>query len=170
MTDTPFEQFLDSLEERSIAQRSGLHGCRDEEIKQLETKYGITLPSSYRQYLATMGHRSGRLFTHDHLAATYPYVLEMTAEHRADANELPDEAFVDLPADALIIVGRLGEQFLFIRCLETDDSPVWYFNEYETKIRQAHTSVLDWLQSTAAEAESAIENGYYETYPDGTRP
>ncbi len=170
VTEKPFSKFLDFLEEHSIAAHSALRGCTDQEIQQLETRYGLTLPACYRQYLLSMGHKSGRLFTHDHLAVTYPHVIEMTAQYREDVREFPDEAHVDLPSDALIITGRLGEQFLFIRCDDADDSPVWYFNEYDTGVRQVYASVLDWLQSTATEAEAAIESGYYEIYPDGTGP
>jgi len=133
----------------------------------MEERYKITLPESYRTYLETMGHDSGRLLTHDHYAATYEYVLQMTGEYREDCTEFPE---VELPTDALIIVGRLAEQFMMIRCCDPADSPVWYFNEYDANLRQSYDSVLDWLFSTAEEAKQAIAGGYYDTFPDGTRP
>ena len=94
----------------------------------------------------------------------------MTAQCREDHDEFPDCGLPALPPDALVIVGRLGEQFMMIRCCASDDSPVWYFNEYDGEIKQSFSSVLDWLNSLADEAENAIANGYYEQFPNGTRP
>lgn len=75
--------------------------------------------------------------------------------------DVPDEERVELPKDALIIAGRLGEQFQFIRCNDSCDSPVWYFNERELGIKQSHPNVIAWLYSFADEAQQAIANGYY---------
>jgi hypothetical protein len=71
-----------------------------------------------------MGHQSGKLFTHDHLAVFYPYVLTMTHEERERWAEQPPGKRVELPEDALIITGLLGDYFEFICCNDTEDSPV----------------------------------------------
>ena len=86
--------------------------------------------------LYAMGHNSGRLLTHDHHAATYEHVLRMTEQYVEDCEEFPAEPRARLPPDGLIIVGRLGEQFMMIRCDDPDDSTVWYFNEYEPDTAQ----------------------------------
>ncbi len=117
-----------------------------------------------------MGKKSGRLFTHDHLAAFYPYVLEMTAEQREYWHHEPAEHRITLPADVLIICGRLGSQFEFIRCNGPDDLPVWYYNEWNREIRQSQATILEWLYCLAAEAEKAINSGYFQQNPNGTRP
>lgn len=124
MTSRSFPDLIDYLESTGIASPGDLKGCSSTEIAALEERYQITLPASYRTYLETMGHGSGRLLTHDHYAATYEYVLQMTGEYREDCVEFSEEPHVELPADALIIVGRLGEQFLMIRCNDPADSPV----------------------------------------------
>lgn len=165
-----YDDLLNLLEEEAIASRESLIGCTSEEIEILEQRYGIKLPKSYRQYLEQMGHESGRLFTHDHLAVFYPYVLEMTAEERQYAAEEPGEKGIELPDDALIILGRLSEHFEFIRCNDPNDSPVWYYRERDFEIKQAHATVLEWLFGFADEAKEAIGSGYYDTFPDGTFP
>lgn len=170
MIPSNFTDFLDRLDRTGIAGRESLAGCNRVEISALESKYHITLPATYRAYLEAMGHKSGRLLTHDHYAATYSYVLEMTAQCREDREEFSDSRLPELPKDALVIVGRLGEQFMMIRCLSPDDSPVWYFNEYDGKIKQCFGSVVDWLNSFADEAQEAITSGYYNHFPNGTRP
>ncbi|MCS7466053.1 SMI1/KNR4 family protein [Stieleria sp. ICT_E10.1] len=154
-----FDAFLNRLESSEIAFRSSLKGCSDSEIAALEEKFGISLPASYHWYLSMMGHRSGRLLTHDHYAAAYQHVLTLTDDYKEDWEPGPH---VQLPADSLVIVGRLGEQFLMIRCNSIDDSPVWYFNEYGTDVREAYPTVFDWLCSLATDAELAIKSGYFK--------
>lgn len=172
-----FEQLLQRMKRSELAARSELIGCSKQEIAALEARYGLRLPESYALYLRTMGHKSGRLFTHDHMAVFYPYVLKMTAEQRqawsgasADNGSGPPADF-QLPEDALLILGRLGDQFEFIRCNNrSDESPVWYFNTFDWVIKQSHASVLDWLETWCGEAEEAIADGFYDEYPDGTTP
>lgn len=168
--NSDYEAFLRRLSARDVASSSDLVGCSDAEIVHLEARYSITLPVSYRWYLSAMGKKSGRLFTHDHMAVYFDHVCEMTAQHRQDAIEYPDEPTVELPDDALIVAGRLGEQFQFLRCNDPDDSAVWYFNEYDHQIVDSAQSVLDWLESFCDAAEQAIQNGYFDIYPNGTTP
>lgn len=165
-----FDTLVNRIIETWIATDASFVGCTDSEIAALESKYRITLPTTYRAYLNRMGKSSGRLLTHDHYAATYAHVIKMTVQCREDRDEFPDSKLPDLPADSLVIVGRLGEQFLMIRCSKTDDSPVWYFNEYDGEIKQCYQSVLDWLNSLVDDAVTATKNGYYEMFPNGTRP
>lgn len=161
--------FLKRMHETGVAAPHEIAGCTPGEIATLESTYSITLPATYSWYLETMGHKSGRLFTHDHMAAFYNNVLTLTANYREDAKEFPDKT-VDLPPDALIIAGRLGEQFEFIRCNNELDSPVWYFNEWDNKIIESRTSVIYWLYSFCDAAQRAIESGYFKEFPNGATP
>src|SRR5262245_47702847 len=121
------------MERSGVASLSQLVGCSNEEVAALEVRYGLRLPKSYALYLQVMGHKSGRLFTCDHMAVYYHDVLEMTArqqqmwaERRVDDGSGPPPEY-NLAPDALLIASRLGDQFEFIRCHGQDDSPVWYF-------------------------------------------
>lgn len=171
-----FRRFLQRMERSNVASPSQLVGCSDQEIATLEARYSLRLPETYALYLRVMGLESGRLFTWDHIAAFYRHVLAMTAEqrelwaqHRAEEGGGPPPEF-ELPADALIIAGRLGNQFEFIRCCEQDDSPVWYFDTWEWQMRESHPSVLTWLETWCEEAERAIASGYFDLFPEGTTP
>ena len=95
----------------------------------------------------------------------------MTATLREEwtAKRKPPDGF-ELPADALVILGRLGEQFDFIRCTNQDDSPVWYLNSWDWKVVESFPSVNDWLECWCGQAEEAIESGYFERFPDGCGP
>lgn len=79
VADARFRTLIEHLKIQSIATRRSLVGCTPEEIEILENRYDIKLPASYRTYLEIMGHKSGRLFTHDHMHVFYRHVLEMTA-------------------------------------------------------------------------------------------
>ena len=170
MPPSTFSELLSHLDATGIATPADLKGCTPQELEDLETRYKLVLPDSYRYFLTKMGHRSGRLFTHDHYSAGYEHVRHMTAEYLEDCDQFPDEKHVELPPDSLIIVGRLSEQFLMIRCNDPEDSTVWYFNEYDFELRQAYSSVLEWLCSTADEAKRAIDRGYYDMLSQETQP
>ena len=77
-----------------------------------------------------------------------------------------------LPADALVILGRLDAHFHFIRCEHKEDSPVWELDESSWQLppRPVHVSLLDWLELWCEEAERAIRDGYFNWFPWGTRP
>ena len=176
MDEDRFARLLHRLEASSVACPVDLVGCTPREIEALEGRYGVWLPKTYRRYLEVMGHRSARLFTCDHAAVFYSYVLKMTAEKRQQWAEAKTEdgsgppSHFELPVDALLINGRLGDQFEFIRCGSEDDPPVWYFNIWEWQVRQSASSVLEWLEGWCSEAERAIASGYFDLYPEGTTP
>jgi hypothetical protein len=171
-----FSRLLKRMEQSNVASAAELVGCSKQEVERLEARYGIRLPQSFALYLRMMGHKSGRLFTCDHMAVFYKHVLEMTADERQTWEECrvefgggPPPQF-ELPADALLIAGRLGDQFQFIRCTDPKDSPVWYFNNWEWQVRQTDASVVAWLEGWCEEAEQAIAQGYFDDHPEGTRP
>ena len=171
-SDNRFRRLLDRMTANQVASAADLVGCSDAEIAALESRYTLRLPQSYRQYLQTMGHRSGRLFTHDHLAVFYRYVVNMTEDLKRDWAQGVDAppATFSLPAGALLICGRLGAQFDYIQCVGTDDSPVWRFNTWDWKIVESRPSVHAWLEHWCGEAEQAIASGYFKRQPIGTTP
>jgi hypothetical protein len=156
------EELVARMAAHGVAGPDELGGCSEAEIQALEQRYSVRMPSSYRSYLKTMGHRAGRLFDSDHWVASYAEVLRLTQEEResaardeADASHLEEI----LGADGLVVLERLGEQFYFIRCNESDDPPVRYFenDDWETKV--AYPSVLAWLDDTCAEVVGAVRRG-----------
>jgi hypothetical protein len=142
---------LARIERLCIASDQDLKGCDEEEICALEERYQVRLPMSYRMYLRHSGHKSGKLFAHDHLDTHYRDVWEMTDEEPQYWRE--EVANFALPQKALLIAGRLAEQFWFIHCDGDLDSRVWYFNTEDWQICEVYASVIDWLESWCAEAE-----------------
>ena len=176
MTSRRFKAIIKRMHLSRIAGPEDLLGCSPTEVLALENRYGVGLPIAYRQYLELMGHKSGRLFTHDHQAVFYANVLAQTSAFRNqidnEANSFdttPPVSFV-LPRDALIIAARLWGAWAFIRCNAGDDLPVWMVCDGEWSVHQIHASVYDWIEAWCAEAEKAIASGYFDQNPNGTTP
>jgi hypothetical protein len=167
---------VERLADSGIAYPDKLRGCTPDELDLLEAKYSVQLPEFYRWYLLTMGRDSGLLLACDHYAATYDEVLENTSYWRTFVSDCEQEdeegestELFHLPENAFVINNRLGEQFEYIRCNDTDDSPVWYFNSWEPGSRQHKTSIYYWLLTLMDQCEAAIKSGYFEEWPLGTR-
>jgi SMI1 / KNR4 family (SUKH-1) len=161
MASDPFATLLARMAKTGVA-TADLEGCTKVEIDTLESRYGVRLPDTYRCFLQVMGRRSGRLFRHDWVDTDYSFILAETAEVRARLTE-EDIAF-ELPADALVILGRDGDQLNFIRCNNPDDSPVWavFLDEEPVRARQCFRLVVGWMRAWAKEAAEAVADGYYE--------
>ena len=161
MASDPFDNLLSAMADSEIATQADLKGCNAKQIAKLEANYGFPLPTTYRRYLKLMGNDSGRLFAHDHVDTDYDYVMDATTELR---DQLTDFDFgYRLPNDALVILGRNGEQYNLIRCRGTEDSSVWALNlgDVDTSARLFKRSVLGWLRAWMHEASEAIASGYY---------
>jgi hypothetical protein len=164
-----FDDFVALLVSSGVARPDELQGCTPEEVAVLERDFGLDLPATYRQFLARMGRSAGKLFAHDHVVAFYPAVRSMLNDLRTPRDEpvdSPDEESylrtVTLPDEALIIAGRLDEQFHFIVCAGGEDAPVFYFSEEREPPEQVYGSILDWLEDWRRGAEEAIRDGYFE--------
>jgi hypothetical protein len=166
---SPFDDFVALLVSSGVARPDEFQGCTAEELTVFERDFGLNLPAIYRQFLARMGHSAGKLFAHDHVLAYYPAVRSMLNDLRIPREEpvesLDEETYlrtVTLPDNALIIAGRLDEQFHFIVCQGGEDAPVFYFSEEGEPREQIYDSILDWLEDWRSGAEEAIREGYFE--------
>jgi len=149
-----------------IATEQEIKGCSEDEIALLERKCKVILPKSYREYLQVMGHESGRLFTSDHMAVQYEYVVNMTQ----DFSPYGQGAGMKLPDSSILIADRLGEYYNLIKCDSAEDSAVWSFSSIDWEIRKTYGSVYEWLDAWCTMAETAVNSGYFDLYPKGTTP
>lgn len=167
---TPADPNLDGLVARLIASHiatpGDLRGIPEAALVRFVARHPGGIPATYRTFLRRIGAGSGRLFKCDHYETAIDALDELARIMRRAARKakLADA----IPDDAIVVCGRLGEQFLYVRGGD-DDSPVWYFHEDGTH-RKAYASVVDWLADVASECERAIAIGYFEMHPDGTTP
>jgi len=91
--------FAQRIRDAGLAKASPIRGCTEEDIRRLESRYDIKLPTSYRDILTQVGHCAGNLCdgSSDLL---YPAVYERTAKERAsldainhDTRDLEDRRF-----------------------------------------------------------------------------
>jgi hypothetical protein len=151
------------LKNKILSSLEDLRGCTEPEIALLETKYQLALPSIYRSYLSLMGRFAGRLYRSDHMEALYQQsVLDLTAGIKDNIEERNTPPHFDFPADALIICTRLDDYYWFIRCNQSDDSPVWRFTTRDWQIEMDQPNLQAWFDMNCEVAEHAIASRYFE--------
>ena len=164
MRSDPLDALFQRMQRTGVVLPAQLVGCTPAQIRRLESRYGLTLPSTYRRFLSVMGRKSGRLFAHDWLEVHYDSVLKLTAQVPGivrDWGEIaPEWASFALPDKALVILYRdMSDDFHFIRCDREDDSAVWHFSPDVPRPRQLRKSVVGWLRGWCEEAERVIADG-----------
>ncbi len=172
------DKFVEQLVADGVASDSELRGCSEAELEALESEYSVRLPRAYRHFLRRLGHTSGKLFTHDHLAVSITHVMKLTRELREMALELVEDGDNEygvelarvLPERSLVILGRLGEQFHAIDCAAEEDAAVFHFDDCDFKVTPVSSSILEWMNIWRGEALDAIASGYFELLPGGTQP
>ncbi|MGB1249872.1 MAG: SMI1/KNR4 family protein [Candidatus Promineifilaceae bacterium] len=108
--------------------------CTNEEIETLELYYQIALPSTYRDFLQTLGQGAGEFLKGSHFLYKHLPDLQIGArEILAETTLLPL-----LPEDAFIFFMHQGYEFMFFRLSEGNNPPVYQFHE----ARPQHEFVL----------------------------
>jgi hypothetical protein len=145
------DELIKEMIEKSVIDENELIGCSEDEIKNIEVKYNVKLPNSYKDFLKKMGKNSSKLVDRNEYAIEYDFVVKMTEERRQETNKyklerelelktLPDskrliaeaEDILELPQNALLILCRLPSyDFYLIEANGGDDSQVFYYDGEE---------------------------------------
>jgi len=139
------DEVVNVLVRKQIAQPQDIVGCTDEEISELERQVGLTLPTAYRDFLRTMGHRAGSFmvgtdFFYDDLRGLRDALVECLAQMRVD---------FQMPLDLFVFSSHQGYIFHFFRTTEGDDPPVYGFSEVDLTVRQKWPTFSDALLGLA---------------------
>lgn len=148
-----FDKLCSELERDGIIDRTTVTGCTEAEIQALADKYDLDLPESYQRFLSLMGHDAGRLTKYGEYDFDYTTVLNLTTDKRRFATDDGDRDALDHvvgPTD-LIVLTRLGDYQLFIRCDGGPDSEVRYYFSDDFRNDIAYPSVLAMIDSIADE-------------------
>lgn len=118
-----------------------LRGCTDLELARLERKFGIRLPSSYRELMRVAGKSKRVVFVGSDW--TYPCVLELR-----DAAEMllkECDARLKLPKSSFVFLMHQGYSFLMFDTEAGDDPPIALFSETDPKFRIVSKAFTTWL-------------------------
>jgi hypothetical protein len=139
-SEKKIESYLEKMIGMEVINPKEIQGCNIDEITNLEKKYSIRLSASYRSFLLHLGKKIGSLVDEKEYNIDYESVLKMTEHDRRINQECreedPSEEILELPDNALLILGRCdGSQFYYILGEGGDDSSVYYYNT-DTEISQ----------------------------------
>ena len=101
-----------------------LLGCTPKEISKIEEFFNIQLPSTYREFLYSMGKSAG-----DFMQGSTVFYKEIFDLKEASSRILEDDEFRPLPADAFVFWMHQGYQFAFFILTEGDDPPIYFYQE-----------------------------------------
>jgi hypothetical protein len=152
MSESAVQKAIERLAEAGIVTPDALKPCTPEEIGQIEARFHLQLPSTYREFLAGMGKAAGKfLVGSDYL---FPAQLRL----RDDAEALLAESGVQFrldPAD-FVFMGHQGYEFLFFRASDPVDPPVHLLMEGEEP-SQVFSRFSEWLLRCVADEIEAFQ-------------
>ncbi|MFC2145831.1 SMI1/KNR4 family protein [Acidobacteriota bacterium] len=111
-------------------------GSSPQEIAELEQRFDVHFPESYRCFLARMGRSAGNLFDRNNVDV---YYSELDRLNRLDRE-------VGLPENSFVITDPMEEPFQYIICDSPDDSPVYQLSKSGKKSRQVFAGVVEWVE------------------------
>jgi hypothetical protein len=142
-----------------IARFNQISGCTEIEIKDLQGRTGLKLPSAYVDFLSSVGHGAGG-FLQD-LDVYWPKMFELNAEAK-EILENWEEGKLLLPDQAFVFSMRYGEQFLFfIADRKSENPPVHHYYEGHGHFTRVAASFWD-----AIECELRMSEDVRRKYPD----
>lgn len=149
------------MENRGVAHKSELVGVRDTEIQSLEKFFGLTFPSSYRQFLRSFGRSAG--FLSPWMAIYFDDLKEIRDQF--DCLVAADALPFNLPAKTLLIA-NWESVFDFIVCDGRDDPPVYRIDLYKadrSQFRVYAKSYSEYLENLIATTDTnALPGDFFE--------
>lgn len=133
-TNSFIEDLVQQLKDAGLVNTNNypMRGCSAEQIQEIETKFQVTLPPIYKNYLAVMGQKSG-----DFLRGSdfwYPELL--TLKEAAETLLREDHSSLKLPSTTFIFGMHQGYQFFYFDTVVGDDPPVFHYMEGEGATQQ----------------------------------
>lgn len=122
-----------------LATSDTMIGCTESEIRQLESRLALRLPTTYKDFLSSWGKQAGDFlgdccFLYDSLESICrPHAQSLAKKHEF---ELSPQSFVFLDRYPLI---------MFFDTTQGEDPPVWLFDEDQSKPEIIASSFSEWL-------------------------
>jgi hypothetical protein len=143
MSHEAIEQAVAQLIENGLANRSTIQGCSEAEIAILESTYGVTLPTVYREFLATMGRSAGSFL----VGTNYLYRHLLELREIAEALLEEDNTSFRLDKADFVFAAHQGYEFLFFRTTESNDPSIFHFHERDEMPKKVFEHFSEWLRT-----------------------
>ena len=144
--------YIEWLVLAGLAERNEVQGLHENIIREIEKKYDITLPTTYRDFLMQCGRGAG-LFGRD-IDILYPNFLGLDGEF----NEVATEFGIDYkpPRNAFFFSAYQGGSFHFFVC-EEDDPEIYVLNDGDKEPKLASTKFTLFVK----DAISSYQDAFY---------
>lgn len=146
------QEFLQSLIELKIIQKSDVISCTEKEVKKLEESIGSKLPEVFREYLLVMGQGAGNY----NRGTNFLYKDLFTLTEFAKKTMLLEQQ-VELPNDIFVIFSHQGCIFGYFRLSDGDNPPVYTCSVSSNKPLRYSENFSEYLDKSLEE-EKSIKN------------
>lgn len=153
-------QFISNLEKElkksKLAGKNEIVGCTNDEIEELENRFGVGFPVVYRDFLLTMGKRAGRFLEGtDAFFEHLPYLRGYAEDSLTSAGR----KFV-LPARAFVFASQQGYAFLYFDADEAQPDPsVFFFQERDATPSRTWPSLTAYFQQVLMDTKKLQAQG-----------
>jgi hypothetical protein len=134
-------------------------GCSDEEIEALKGYQGVEfVPERYREFLAVMGHESGRLLFRGRYG-NYEALKKLKTIGRDFVSANSDG--LKLPQDAFVFLMDQGTEFLFFTTEPRDnDPPVYLYHECDKEFTKIADRLSAWFEAEVARISEIVDKEF----------
>ncbi|MCY7334039.1 MAG: SMI1/KNR4 family protein [Pseudanabaena sp. CAN_BIN31] len=117
--------------------------CSQSEILSLEHHFHISLPTTYKVILRSMGHGAENFWEGEDCFYRHLPQIQKLAKKLLKENNFP----LPLPSDAFVFFMHQGYQFSFFKLSEGDNPPVYSYLEDQEypDFRKTHEKLSDFL-------------------------
>lgn len=152
MSKLDMDAIVEIIIESGMGKMEDLAGFPEEDIAELEKKYNVRLPLTYREFLGSIGYSGTSVFSS--VVLVYPSLDEFKdlAYKMVEKNAytLPSSSFVFLLDD---------NYFLFFDTKSGDNPPVYKYSKGSKAPELFYNSFSEWL-TRYVKAEAELESKY----------
>jgi hypothetical protein len=134
------DSILEQLLRSSPSLQKGLVGCTEADIARIEGEFGHKLPVAFVALLKRIGRSRGELWAGADFA--FPELLEYREIADSLMSELED---LELDEQDFVFLMEQGYQFFFFRVGDSENPPVFFYDDDDPVFRKVYDSFTEWL-------------------------
>lgn len=146
------EQFKRDILKKNIASEHNVIGVSSDEIKNLETSLGLTLPIIYKDFLRILGKKAGSLCT------DVSFFFHEVATLKEELQEMIDEEELEftIPELAVVFSGYQGFQYHYFLSDGNENPEIYRIMDDGSPPKKVSNSFTEYLMSIIEAAPSTL--------------